>query len=164
MEVEVKGSRQSFRTIVDARGAFRLWNVPDGTYTARLVLSESYMQVLRQNTGSSRVSIGPGVCSADVYVILPAMGKLHGRILNSDGKLAAVGTTVSLFDTKPNSHRPSVISSQTDANGRYEFDGLVPGRYIIHVGDVFYGTDLSKDRTIDLWSTWGTGVEIQIGK
>jgi len=161
LEVEVRGSRQSFRTTVDSQGLFRVWNVPEGTYTVRLVLGAAYEQLSGK---PHKVSMRVGACSADTYVYFPARGVASGRILTSSGMPVVIGTKVSLFDTNPSSGRPQIISSRTDADGRVRFESLLPGRYIVNVGDVFYGMDLSNAPIIDLRSTWGARIDIQFGK
>jgi hypothetical protein len=161
IEIELQGARQSFKTTVDWQGRFRVWNVPEGTYRIRPAVHSWYQDRDLPQT----FSIKRGACSVDAFVLLRAHGRVDGRVLNSNGQPVAVGTAVSLYDAHDRTRATSVISTRVGLDGRYSFQDLPPGRYILAVGNDFYGggTDRSKARIVDLTSRpYVTDIDIRL--
>lgn len=61
-----------------------------------------------------------------IAIILPTTGSLRGRVLDGSGTAAEPGACVTAF---PQSGHAFVQVTPTDANGRYQLNGLNPGRY-----------------------------------
>ena len=162
LELEIRGSGRSFRATADSNGQFRVWNVPEGSYVVRPILNSAY-----EKFSAERVSIRGEACSADAYVFLNAIGVVRGRILDSRGKPVESGTQVLVLYADGGVRKTAVMSTQTKADGSYEFGSLAPGRYILAVDNNFYGggTDRSKARIIDLMSkTRAVGIDIRLPK
>jgi hypothetical protein len=152
MEVEVRGTNRTYKATVDREGKFRILDVPEGSYTTRAVMSSAYPQF----DAPHQFSIRAGACSADTYAIFAASGVISGRVLYADGKQPAAGTRLSLLDFSPRSRKLPVVYARTDDAGRYRFDQLLPGRYLVSTGDFRVGV------TLDLRSNSGAGVDIQL--
>ncbi len=90
-----------------------------------------YQGTLRART-ASLVSIGPGEERSDVDVQLPlvGLGSVTGVVLGLDGR-PAQGVAVSLMDQE---HEGLEELVQTDGLGRFLFERVAPGTYVVTAG------------------------------
>jgi len=110
--------RQEFSAISDAKGLYDFSQLPSGDYELR---AESAGTVL----GKERVSLAPGSCH-EVSLTKYPKAQLEGHIRYPDGS-PAKGMNVLLV----NDEDKSWTSSETDAHGRFEFEFLRSGTYVI---------------------------------
>jgi hypothetical protein len=164
-------------TTTDANGNYLFAGLPAGTYQVVVVPPAGYI-VTRANQGAndaldSDVSVTTGASPAivlgdgeinrtiDAGLTLPAtIGSRVWMDRNSDGiyqpllnETGVPSVTVSLFDAGGN----LVATVQTDANGVYQFNGLMPGDYYLQftippsytISPQNRGSDPSIDSDVD---------------
>lgn len=129
--VEGGGERREVST--DAEGRFSLSGLKAGAYTLKLLLPEELTawQPERQLKVADR-----GCAVADFLV--RDNGRVSGLATDAEGK-AAAGVRLTLVDAdNPELERGHGKTAVTDEEGRYAFDGLPPGRYLLAVNLVTF--------------------------
>jgi len=131
--VEGGGTRREART--DAQGRYRLTGLSPGTYKVTLRLPDE----LTTYQSEREVNVADRGCAA-VNFEVSDNGRIGGRVLDAEGKavprlnVAVVGAggykNVEL--DRYSRH------AQTDEEGRYRFEGLSPGRYLLGIHLAFY--------------------------
>lgn len=129
-----KGSRYNATT--DAGGTFQIAGVQPGEYNSRYEKS-GYVQLELPTFGQARLRVGlSGTVRADVE--MSAMATLRGRVLDPEGKPAPkISVELGPF-----------IAGDTDAEGRFEFQDVRPGTYILRAW-AEPSTNTSQDRAKD---------------
>jgi RNA polymerase sigma factor (sigma-70 family) len=121
-------------SVVDASGWFAIDDLAPGTYkvTATSLGRAPSPQV------SASVTAG---AVADVKLQVPAGGIVHGTVVSrvSGKPLQYARVTVEMTTAQAASIAPSAASVVTDAQGRFELDGLAPGLRSIVVGAYAHG-------------------------
>ena len=136
--------RQVGTTLTDSQGRYKFDNLAPGAYAVREHQPSGYFQ------GSTVVGSAGGVANGDIIsqiVLVSATqainydfceqlpssisGSVHadtdGDCIAEPGDIPLAGVTVQLL----NGHGVVVATTLTDAQGRYRFDGLVPGAYSV---------------------------------
>jgi Carboxypeptidase regulatory-like domain len=124
LTIEREGERRDILT--DAEGRFRLAGLSPGKFKVTLLLpDELYTYKPEQEiTVSDR-----GCATVDYHVV--DNGRLSGRLLDPEGQ-PAVKVELQLMEadhTDP--MKDQAKYAQTDAEGRFTFDSLPPGRYVL---------------------------------
>jgi protocatechuate 3,4-dioxygenase beta subunit len=124
-----------FFTADEPAGEFEFGTVPPGSYT----LSAS-----RVGTEPAVVIVTVNASQAPPFVnlTLSAQASLSGRVVDGDGNPTSVERTVRLFDPNRFPNAGALITTVTDAQGNYVFDGLeAPTSFVVAV----YESDTSAD-------------------
>jgi hypothetical protein len=108
----------------DDEGAFRIVDAPPGSYQLRARRGPLAGRHPR-NVALSIASAGD-----DVLIEVDGRPSLSGRVLGSDQKPIA-GASVHLLEGQ-DWRRGLVGSVRSGEDGRYKFEGLLPGRYLLH--------------------------------
>jgi hypothetical protein len=127
--IEVRGNSLTLTTTSGSDGRFRLRDLPDGNYTIRPVVRGASTPASREITIR-----WPDSCSATANFALGELGKISGRVFDSNGRRAGAGMVVWLVDSEwsgnANAH---MLSATTDDSGTYTFEGLRSARYLTGV-------------------------------
>jgi hypothetical protein len=128
-KVEAAGGGRAVRAVTDAEGKYHLRGLPPGEYTLRLDLPET----LLVRDPERKVRVEEGGCAVEVFSV-ESNGRLGGRVFDSEGRPAAkVALRLSEAARGDEYFLGHSAHATSDADGRYEFRGVPPGRYIIRV-------------------------------
>ena len=113
------GNKSQYETTTDARGAFRLDGVTPGTYNPHLE-KRGFIPA----SGLKPFQVVDGGQPVSVHADMVPMGKLSGRVLDSDGR-PVKGASVEMMASFGGPMRT------TDANGNFAFEELGPATYTL---------------------------------
>jgi 5-hydroxyisourate hydrolase-like protein (transthyretin family) len=124
------------RAKTDETGAFVFNRVHSGSYRLYAqktgYLLADYLQQ-QSSDSQARLVVQEGTTISDVQVSLSLGGKVSGTVLNEQGN-PADGLIVKLLALTPvgeDVSATSIVSTQTDAAGRYTLEGIYPGHYVL---------------------------------
>lgn len=138
--VEIAGGGKTFRAVTDGKGNFAAKNLPAGAYKVKLELSET----LLVRAPVREVEVGERGCAKEHFSVVPN-GRLRGRVYDSEGRPAAkVALRLSDASKGEMYFRGHTNYATTDAEGRYEFQGIPTGRYILKLR--FDGAETDSER------------------
>lgn len=111
----------------DAKGAYRVDGLPSGDYTVKISLPEN------MTTGQTeeKISLARGGCAV-VSFWLENDGRLNGRIFNPQG-LPVNNAELFLIEFDKERYRGHWDAAYSDAEGRYAFKRIPPGRYVLSI-------------------------------
>ena len=128
-----EGAGESREVRTDSEGRARLSGLKPGTYKIRLTLPEG----LTTYKEEQEVTVADRGC-ASVFYNVADDGRVAGRVADAEGR-AAAGILVTLADAEDHDpQRHWGLYERTDAEGRYAFKGVPPGRYLLAVNLVRY--------------------------
>lgn len=131
--LSVEGAGESTEVKTDAEGRVRLTGLKPGAYKVTLQLPEE----LTTYQTEQEVTVNDRGC-ASVYYGVADNGRVGGKVSDLEGH-AAAGILVTLADAEDaESLRDYARYERTDAEGRYAFKGVPPGRYLLAVNLVRY--------------------------
>ena len=124
--VEGGGEQREVKT--DSAGRAQLSGLKPGGYKVSLELPEK----LTTHRAEQEVTVSDRGC-AEVFYQVSDNGRLGGRVSDADGRGGA-GVLVALVEgADPEPERHYSLLERTDDEGRYNFKGVPPGRYLIAV-------------------------------
>jgi protocatechuate 3,4-dioxygenase beta subunit len=141
LTIKVEGVSGKYEAITDSGGRFRLGSLKPGTYKVKLILPPAYG--LRYSFGRTEfeTEVTQGCWGGEIDFTIQVNGRIRGRVFDAQGK--PVGEQVQLsimaYESAGNNMNASESRSEyTDQQGRYDFAGLPPGRYLlgINIADV----------------------------
>ena len=124
LTVEREGERREI--LADAEGRFRLAGLSPGKFKVTLLLPDELYtyRPVQEVTVSDR-----GCATVDYHVV--DNGRLSGRLLDPEGQ-PAVKVGLQLMEADHSDPmKDQAKYAQTDGDGRYTFDSLPPGRYVL---------------------------------
>lgn len=123
------GYGQTLTSEVSQDGYFYFEGLADGEYTARLNYPLGF-----EPAGDSGVNrtfkIEKRFLNVIIGFALKFSGKIKGFVRDADGR-SLPGMHVVLYPAEGVHRRIPVAAADTDSEGRYQFDRLPPGRYVI---------------------------------
>jgi hypothetical protein len=133
IKVLIEGGESPVELRTGADGTFRTFNLAAGTYRVR-ALTPPELRLLHSRE-TVEVRVGDGRCRGAEFVVT-SLSTISGQVLNSEG-VAAAQMPVNLVAVDENNRElPSaeqVVEARTDGAGRYKFDWVAPGRYLVAV-------------------------------
>lgn len=144
-----------YRGVTDAKGEYRIGNVPPGKYT--VVPSGSIFLVAGDLNDERTVIVNEGETINDFDFSLIRGGVITGKVVDSDGR-PVIEEEVQLFSSRGVAVGPwpPVI---TDDRGVYRIFGLRPGSYTVAAGrDGMGGSTASRGRPAMYVRTYYPGV------
>ena len=137
IRVEARGAGGAFFDVSDSNGRFRMRNLPEGKYVVQPILPPTHSGYLGLDEKKNVEITLPRNCAAEMYVMTQINGVIRGRLYDSTGKPVGANVEVSLLSSEDvNKPRADIVgdSDWTEKDGTFEFNGLMPGRYIVGVG------------------------------
>jgi hypothetical protein len=126
LTVEGAGESRDVRT--NSEGRALLAGLKPGTYKVRLALPEG----LKTYKEEQEVTVADRGCASLVYSVYDD-GRVSGRVSDAEGR-AVAGVLVTLVESDdPEQEGHSARFKRTGDDGRYEFKGVAPGRYLLAV-------------------------------
>jgi hypothetical protein len=133
IKILIEGGAAPIEVRTDAEGTFRVFGLAMGAYRVR-ALTPPELRWVRSNE-AVEVRVGGGRCQGAEFLVT-TLSRISGQLLNSEG-VAAAQTRVNLVavdeHNKEISAAGTLTETHTDAEGRYKFDGVAPGRYLVAV-------------------------------
>jgi hypothetical protein len=124
--VTLRSGGRAFDVWTDAKGRYEIQNVPTGTYELRALPPGEYSQRYLERKAELR---DPRACVAANFSLrfdARVTGLLYGAAEGAQVELMPVGLT------EPES-RLETLRTKADADGRYEFIEVPPGKYMLGV-------------------------------
>lgn len=131
----VEGEKGKFETRTDSAGHFVIKDPPPGTYAVRLVYPPHYGPLFPFGNVDS-VEVTREDCSAEANYTLQVDGRIGGRVFEGESKVVNRQVQVSIVSLATADNAIPLVESRseyTDEQGRYEFDGVPPGTYLLGV-------------------------------
>ena len=122
----------------DETGAFALWGVPPGTYEVVVKPTNEESDYMYVSVSDVVVTVGEVTVIADPIELMLKPGTISGTV---SGLAAEVVATISINDE-------DITSVETDAEGKYMIENVVPGDYTVSISAEGYDTQM-VDVTID---------------
>ena len=133
-------------TSTDASGAYSMTGLVPGDY----IVSLSVPKGMTGNSTSRRVQLHEQGC-AEASFWITTDGRISGHVLDSDGQ-PAQGTHVALayYDSPNFNPRDGYVSydrsAYTNDHGSYQFDGLLPGKYLVFLNPLGFNDKIPYPR------------------
>jgi 5-hydroxyisourate hydrolase-like protein (transthyretin family) len=137
LKVEARDGANVFSAVTDEDGRFQIRDVPEGKYEIRPILlptQSGYLELEAKSKAEIRL---PQLCGADIHFLIQTNGVIRGRLFDSSGKLVPRNVEVSILTAESAFKGASAFvgsSTWTKDGGTYEFDGLLPGDYVVGAG------------------------------
>ena len=193
MDLTGVGTGEDHVALTDAEGRYRVTNLPEGKYEAKVSMGGHVREKPSPNASLiESFSLNGGESRGNVNFTLVRGGVITGRVTDADGRpLIARAVSLRVVDEQggktvaPGSQNPMNMvmgfeGSQTDDRGVYRIFGLRAGRYLVSAGgesDVFTGTagnyprawhpdaaDENQAKVVEVTSGGEvTGVDIRLG-
>ena len=117
---------QSWRTVTDERGDYEFTQLPAGFYEGRADLPNADEEQRHRN-----FRLLAGACSRQNFLAVP-VARIEGRLVDSDNR--PVPNVLVEIDGIPPTNQPHpILRPLTDANGKFYYDNLEIGEYILGV-------------------------------
>ena len=127
---------------------------PDGTYVVEHLPAGYYVGMTLREDGESvseegvrQVTVGKGATTVLDFAPIPGATHLDGVLRDAAGAPLA-GFKVSLAPELGDAAFGDWIATETDAQGRFDFDAVPPGRYDVYVSREF--PSMTRRRVIDV--------------
>jgi hypothetical protein len=134
--IKVQGTRGSFETRTDSQGHYRIVGVPPGKYNVKAQLPKDYGPLFDFDRNPVPVEVSSQGCSAEADFDAQVDGRIEGQIFDADGKPVADQVGISITTPEMAAKALPINESRfeyTKKQGRYRFDGVQPGRYVLGV-------------------------------
>jgi hypothetical protein len=122
----------SKEVFTDAKGVFQFFGLPAGDYQVRALTTPD----LRRLYGDEilRVKVVDGRCTGGQFTVT-TLSTIRGRVLDSKGMVLKTRVDLVPLDSDGNeiSAAEGSIETSSDEQGKYKFDGVAPGRYLVAV-------------------------------
>jgi hypothetical protein len=124
--------RRSLVTGADGRYMFE--NLAAGEYTVSVDLPKTLPQLGKVEPQRIRLDSEQANACAELDFVAPTKSMISGRIADEAGRpLPGVFVRLGLADQLDRSRGDAGAGTETDANGRFRFDDLPPGHYLVGV-------------------------------
>jgi hypothetical protein len=133
--VQAQGRGRTLEARTDRNGRYRFLNPPPGRYKVTVHPPPGFGGLYGDDDTSTEVEVTTPACSAEHDVSLEIDGRIGGRVVDDRGRPVADDVQVSVVtvaSAKLAFDRRLSRSAYTN-NGRYEFEGLPPGQYLLGV-------------------------------
>lgn len=165
--VVAEGTKGKFESKTDDDGKFSIKNLPIGKYNLKFLLSSTHTVLWNWNKLIYPVELKSREDSIEFDLSTQIQATIGGTVFNSQGKPIGDDVQLSLISiesaNKPIQSRLN-RSEYTEKNGKYVFDGVKPGKYILGINVVesparntpypktYFpsGNDVSKAKVIEI--------------
>ena len=124
VKVIVEGEKK-FEAVTDDKGQYRLDQLPEGEYIVKPVLPGN----LATRGPDRKVKLADRGC-AEVSFWLESSARMTGRVLNPQG-LAVPKAEIFMIEADKERYRGHWDAAYSDEEGKYSFNLIPPGRYVL---------------------------------
>jgi len=135
VKLVVQSANDRYETTTDEKGRYRISNLKPGKYKLSVLLPEGYSSLFDFVPTNLDLDIGPDTCvehSFDAQVD----GRIGGHVFDADGQPVADQVQVSIVSLESSAKGIANVESRSEYTkklGWYEFDGLLPGKYLLGI-------------------------------
>ena len=136
LKVKAENGSNRYEATTDQEGAFRISNLKPGRYRLTVVLPEGYGPLYDFDPVSVGVNVRSGTC-LEFDFDAQVDGRIGGHVYDADGRPVDDQLQVSIVTLESSTKGIALAESRseyTKNKGWYEFDGLLPGQYLLGVG------------------------------
>jgi len=126
VKVVIEGEKK-FEAVTDAKGQYRINQLPAGEYTIKPVPPER----LSARGPEHKIKVADRGCAVESFW-LASNAQLSGRVLNPQGLPVAKGE-IFMIEADKELYRGHWDAAYSDEEGRYAFKFIPPGRYILSI-------------------------------
>jgi hypothetical protein len=126
IKVIVEGEKK-FETVTDAKGQYRLDQLPEGEYTVRPVMPAN----LAFRGPERKITVSDRGC-AEVSFWLESSARMTGRVLNPQG-LPVPRAEIFMGDADKEKYHGHFDYAYADEEGKYSFILIPPGHYVLGI-------------------------------
>ncbi len=139
--IRAEGISGKYEAVTDVNGRFRLDSLKPGKHKVTLVLPVTYGMRYSFQKNEFEAQVTQGCWGAEVDFTLQTNGRIRGRVYDAQGNPVGEQFQVSIVTSQSSRNSMDMLESRdeyTDKQGRYEFDGVPPGSYLlgINISDV----------------------------
>jgi hypothetical protein len=135
LTVRAEGEHGQFETRTDKEGRYRFKELAPGKYKVGVRLPEGYGPLFDFVGTQAEMELTSGVCGIEHDFDAQIDGRVSGRVFDADGRPVSDQVQVSIVTLDSADKNFALARSRSDytKQGRYEIDGLPPGRYVLGV-------------------------------
>lgn len=132
--IKARGVDAQYEAKSGADGIYRIINPKTGAYHISVEYPEHYGAAFKE--GPVNVEVTTQTCSAEALFWIQIDGRISGRVFNPNGKPVGKDVQVSIVSADSSGKGLPFLESRsayTDSEGRYSFNGVAPGTFILGV-------------------------------
>lgn len=135
LTVVAEGAQGKLETKTDKEGRYRFAGVSPGKYKVSIRPPEGYGPLFSFDGPEAEVELAPDDCAAEHDFDAQVDGRISGRVFDAAGAAAPdeVQVSVVTLASAGKGFSSAERRSEYTKRGRYEFEGLPPGRYVLGV-------------------------------
>ena len=132
VRVLANGATSTAEAFTDANGIFRFFGLAPGSYNVRALTPPDLRRLYGEEV--LKLQVTDGRCSGGQFTVT-SLSSISGKVLNSGGqpvktRLSLVPVDAALTEIAP---AEGSIETYSDEQGRYRFDWLAPGNYLVAI-------------------------------
>lgn len=135
VKVVAESGNNRYETTTDQNGRYRISNPKPGKYKLSVLLPEGYGSLFDFYRTTVNLDVGRDTCverSFDAQID----GRIGGQVFDANGLPVPDQVQVSIVSLESSTKGMARVESRseyTKNSGRYEFDGLLPGQYLLDI-------------------------------
>lgn len=135
LTVKAEGAQGKFETRTDKEGRYRFKELAPGKYKVGVQLPEGYGPLFDFVGAEAQIELTPRACGVELNFEAQIDGRISGRVFGADGQPVGEQVQVSIVTLESADKNFARAKSRSDytKQGRYEIEGLPPGRYVLGV-------------------------------
>ncbi len=130
-----QSANNRYETTTDQNGRYRISDLKPGKYKLSVFLPEGYSSLFDFNRTTVDLDIGPNTC-IERFFDAQIDGRIGGQVLDANGRPVPDQVQLSIVSLESSTKGMAGAESRseyTENLGRYEFDGLLPGKYLLGI-------------------------------
>ncbi len=135
LKVKAENANNRYEATTDQIGRYKISDLKPGRYRLTVVLPEGYGPLWTFMPMSVNVDITPEAC-LEFDFDAQVDGRISGHIYDADGRPVNDQVQVSIVTVESSAKGIALVESRseyTKNKGWYEFDGLLPGQYLLGI-------------------------------
>jgi protocatechuate 3,4-dioxygenase beta subunit len=134
--IKAEGASGQYEATTDSTGRYRFSGLRPGKYKIKVSLPNGFGPLFDLIGTVANAEITPETCGAEVDFSAQIDGRITGHVFDADGKPVADQVQVSIVSLESSGKGIALAESRseyTKREGWYEFEGLLPGKYLLGV-------------------------------
>ncbi len=134
VKIIAQSANNRYETTTDQNGRYRISDLKPGKYKLSVLLPEGYSSLFDFDRTTVNIDVGPDTCverSFDAQID----GRIGGQVLDANGRPVQDQVQVSIVTLESSTKGIARVESRSEYTngGLYEFDGLLPGKYLVGI-------------------------------
>jgi Carboxypeptidase regulatory-like domain len=135
VKVIAHSANNRYETTTDQNGRYRISALKPGKYKLSVLLPEGYSSLFDFYRTTVNLDIGPDTCVERSFEA-QIDGRIGGQVLDANGRPVQDQVQVSIVTLESSTKGMARVESRSEYTkklGWYEFDGLLPGKYLLGI-------------------------------